>query len=129
MTGTYGLMGYVFNDFGENFVINDIDGEPTESLIIESIDNKIIKFKDPHNLSDNDIIIITWSDNSKSEYKIYRKRSPILIELCEIPNQNKLEYLKIIRKKISKDLNSWNLIYLSVLMPIHGGYIESLKLI
>ena len=37
MCGSYGLMGYVFNDFGEKFVVNDIDGEIPEPLILESV--------------------------------------------------------------------------------------------
>ena len=45
MTGCYGLMGYIFNDWGENFVINDVDGEIYENLLIASIDGKLIKLK------------------------------------------------------------------------------------
>jgi len=104
MTGAYGLMGYLFNDFGDKFTINDLDGEQSELLIIDNIDGKQIKFKDEHKLSENDIIIVTWSNNTESEYQVYRKRTPLIIELKEIPNQNKLEYLKIIRKKISLTL-------------------------
>ena len=102
MCGNYGLMGYIFNDFCENFIVNDIDGDINELLILESIENKTLKFKDPHKLSDGDTIIITWKDNSESELKVFRKKSPLIIELTEIPNQDKNVYLKIIRKKISQ---------------------------
>jgi ubiquitin-activating enzyme E1 len=102
MCGCYGLMGYLFNDFGEKFQVNDLDGEISELLIVESIENKMLKFKDQHKLSDGDHIQIVWDDDTESEYKVYRKRSPILVELTEIPNQDKLQYKKVLRKKISK---------------------------
>jgi len=102
MCGSYGLMSYLFNDFGENFIVNDIDGEQSESLILELVDNKMLKFKDQHKLSDGDTITITWLDNTESIYKIYRKRSPILVELSELPEQDKNKYIKILRNKISK---------------------------
>lgn len=105
MCGCYGLMGYLFNDFGENFVVNDIDGEISEPIILDSIENKYLKFKEQHKLSDGDLIEITWNDGTQTEYTIYRKRSPILVELQEIPCQDKTKYLKIIRKKISKIFN------------------------
>jgi ubiquitin-activating enzyme E1 len=102
MCGCYGLMGYLFNDFGEKFVVNDLDGEISEPLILDTIENKILKFKDQHKLSDGETILITWDDNTESEYKVHRKRSPILIELTELPCQDKTKYKKILRKKISK---------------------------
>lgn len=105
MCGSYGLMGYVFNDWSENFNIIDIDGETSEPLILESIDNKLLKFKDEHKLSQDDIIIITYTDGNEEEYKIHRKKSPLLVELIEIPNQNKNNYLKILKKKNSKIFN------------------------
>ena len=58
MCGTYGLMGYVFNDYGENFTINDIDGETSELLILESIDGNLLKFKDEHKLFQGDVILV-----------------------------------------------------------------------
>lgn len=103
MCGCYGLMGYLFNDFGDKFVVNDLDGEISELLIIESIEKKTLKFKDPHNLSENDIITITWDDDSVSEYKVFRKRTPILVELTEeLQCLDKKKYKKIFRKKIPK---------------------------
>ena len=104
MTGCYGLMGYLFNDFGEKYVVNDIDGENSEPLILDSIESKTLKFKDSHNLADGDIITITWSDPTQdpTQYTVYRKRSPVIIELTEMPNQDKSNYVKILRNKISK---------------------------
>jgi ubiquitin-activating enzyme E1 len=105
MCGTYGLMGYIFNDFGDNFSINDIDGEISDPLILESIDGKLIKFKDEHKLSQDDIIIVTNSDGLETEYKIYRKKTPLIIELKNNISQNKNDYCKIIRKKNSQTFN------------------------
>ena len=105
MCGSYGLMGYVFNDWGENFAITDLDGETSEPLILESIDNKILKFKDEHKLSQSDTIIVSKPDGSETEYVIHRKKSPLIVELKETPFQEKSEYSKILRKKISQTFN------------------------
>lgn len=105
MCGSYGLMGYVFNDWGENFTISDLDGETSEPLILESIDNKILKFKDEHKLSQADTIIVSRPDGSETEFVVHRKKSPLIVELKETPFQDKLEYSKILRKKISQTFN------------------------
>lgn len=105
MCGTYGLMGYVFNDYGENFTINDLDGETLEPLILASIDEKLLKFKDEHKLSQGDTIIVTNSDGIETEMEIYRKKSPLIVELKVLPSQDKNDYQKIIRKKISRVFN------------------------
>lgn len=105
MCGTYGLMGYVFNDLGENFNITDLDGETSEPLILESIDNKLLKFKDEHKLSQGDTIIVTNTSGIENELTVHRKKSPLVVELKEIPSQNKNDYQKILRKKISQTFN------------------------
>src|SRR3989338_1732915 len=61
-----------------------------------------MKFKDQHKLSKDDIIEVLLLDGTKAELKVYRKCSPITIELSELPIQDKSIYSKIIRKKISK---------------------------
>lgn len=105
MCGSYGLMGYVFNDWGENFIISDLDGETSEPLILETIDGKILKFKDEHKLSQSDTIIVSRPDGSETEFVVHRKKSPLIVELKETPFQDKLEYSKILRKKISQTFN------------------------
>lgn len=59
---TGGCRGFIFNDF-KNHVIDDLDGEASELLVIESlnkIDNEIeIKTVGYHNLCDNDIVKFT----------------------------------------------------------------------
>ena len=114
MCGTYGLMGYVFNDFGDKFEINDIDGDNEELLILDSIDGKILKFKDEHKLFKDDIIII----NDTIELKVCKKKSPLIIELTTIPSQNKNDYCKILRKKISQTFNFESL-KKNILNPLH----------
>ena len=82
-TSNKGLYGYIFCDFGDNFITNDIDGEKIKEGIIVDIDQNYVKnninkkelvsikdkdppdFKlktyEPHNLQENDIIdIICW---------------------------------------------------------------------
>ena len=105
MCGTYGLMGYVFNDYGENFTINDIDGETSELLILESIDGNLLKFKDEHKLFQGDVILVTDLNGIETELSVHIKKSPLLIELSNIPSQNKNDYHKIMRKKISQTFN------------------------
>lgn len=105
MCGTYGLTGYTYNDLGDNFLITDLDGETSEPLILESVENNLLKFKDEHKLSQNDTIIVTNSNGEEIELIVHRKKSPLIIELKENPLQNKVDYVKIIRKKISKTFN------------------------
>lgn len=95
ITGAYGLVGYVFNDFGEKFIVNDVDGEQYENLIIESIDGKNIKFKDEHKLSDSDILI--YSDNL--EMKVKKTITPYIIEMVDSLNEDISFYKNVIKKK------------------------------
>jgi len=113
MTGCYGLMGYIFNDWGENFVINDLDGEIYENLPIDSIEGKLIKFKDGHNLSDGDILIATlhYPDGSivTNELAVKETKSPLLIEMKENPEKDVSFYKNLIKKKIPKNIKFKNL--------------------
>ncbi len=108
MTGCYGLMGYVFNDWCE-FNISDIDGEIYENLPIDSIDNKLIKFKEGHNLSDGDIILasIAQPDGSimVSEIQVKETKTPLISEMKEPLEQNVALYKNFIKKKISQTIN------------------------
>ena len=100
MTGCYGLMGYIFNDFGDNFVINDIDGEEYEKLIILDIEDKIIKFKDNHNLSNNDILIIEYHNDISVEFIVKNVKTPLIVEMFDNLIPNLSIYKSIIKKKI-----------------------------
>jgi ubiquitin-activating enzyme E1 len=104
MTGCYGLMGYVFNDWGDEFIVSDVDGEIYENLPIESIQGKMIKFKEGHNLSDGDILLATIEKEVGAteikEIKVKETKTPLLIELSEVPEQNITSYKQLIKKKI-----------------------------
>ena len=105
IVGNYGLLSYIFNDFGENFTINDVDGEIYENLIVEEIDDKIIKFKDPHQLGDKDVLIITYNDDTVIEHIVKRTKTPLIVELVEQSRQDINDYKTIIKKKITTDMS------------------------
>ncbi len=105
MCGVYGLMGYLFNDFGEKFTINDLDGEEPELLILESIEGKLLKFKDEHKLFQGDTIIVSDQNGNETELIVYRKKSVLIVELIELPSQNKNDYQKILKKKQAQTFN------------------------
>lgn len=113
MTGCYGLMGYIFNDWGENFVVNDLDGEIYENLLIDNIEGKLIKFKDGHNLADGDVLIATlqFPDGSvvTNEIQVKETKSPVLIEMKENPEKDVSLYKNLIKKKIPKNIKFKNL--------------------
>lgn len=119
MCGTYGLMGYMFNDWGDEFVITDLDGETSEPLILESIDSKLLKFKDEHKLSQGDTIVITNTDLVETEFNVHRKKSPLIIELDEMPPQDKSSIIRIIKKKNSCTFNFESL-KKNILNPTHS---------
>jgi ubiquitin-activating enzyme E1 len=105
MSGVCGLMGYVFNDW-KDFTVLDVDGETYENLLIEMIDGKMIKFKEQHNLSDGDILMasIIQEDGSilKQEIQVKETKTPLLIEMKEIPIQDIKLYKHLIKHKISQ---------------------------
>lgn len=105
IVGNYGLLSYVFNDFGENFTINDVDGEIYENLIVEEIDDKVVKFKDSHQLGDKDVLIITYTDDTIVEHVVKRTKTPFIIELLEPSRQDISDYKTIIKKKITIDMS------------------------
>ncbi len=102
MSGCYGLMGYVFNDFGnqdDEFIVNDVDGEIYENLFITKIEDDLVTFKDKHNLADGDTLVVTLDNNKVVELKIKFTQTPLVIKLkeqCVIPKEN---IVSIIKKK------------------------------
>ncbi len=70
MATTYGLMGSIFCDFGDEFVVNDSDGEQYHSLVIKSI-YPTIETDDNHHLSNDDIVRFTGIDGlTEDSYKV-----------------------------------------------------------
>ena len=69
---TLGVMGSIFCDFGDEFCINDIDGEtPRTGVIIEIKDEKIIT-SEPHQLYVGDIIKININNEFEKIDEIMR---------------------------------------------------------
>lgn len=106
MTGCYGLTGYVFNDWCDNFTINDIDGETYEHLLIKNISGKQMEFKDKHNLADGDVLLATMGDSETKIQELVVKKplTPLLIEFDKIPEQNIEYYRGLIKKKQQQNI-------------------------
>jgi len=105
MCGCYGLTGYIFNDFGDNFIVSDTDGEVYENLLIDNIEDNKITFKDKHNLSDGDILILTTNDNVIHEIKIKVTITPFIISLKEEFIFTKFDIKHLIKKKLEQKFN------------------------
>ncbi|QKF94300.1 ubiquitin activating enzyme [Fadolivirus algeromassiliense] len=59
-----GLVGQIFCDFGENFVVNDQDGEQLQTSIVENITNDVVPLvtcveSKPHGLTSGDLVRFT----------------------------------------------------------------------
>ena len=62
IANTFGLMGSIFCDFGENFLITDQDGETIKTgNVIQIIEDKFMTHE-PHKLYVNDIVKITSNE-------------------------------------------------------------------
>jgi ubiquitin-activating enzyme E1 len=59
VANTFGLYGYIFCDFGDNFFTNDSDGETLKNGIIINCKENIYNTNEPHELSVGDYIDIT----------------------------------------------------------------------
>ena len=73
LANTHGLYGYIFCDFGNNFVTYDTDGESIKSSILvqtEGDDNNIIVSNEPHELQVNDCIIIKINGKDSKKYTV-----------------------------------------------------------
>ena len=104
-----GLYGFIFNDFGNKYVIEDVDGESYENLIIEEYKEKKIKFKDVHNLSFGDILVFKKDSNTK-EYLLKETIDVVTIELKEeLDEIYLLEGVSLYKKKISQEISYKNL--------------------
>jgi ubiquitin-activating enzyme E1 len=59
--------GFIFCDFGENFVVNDIDGEEAKTGIIIEVKDNIIKTSEPHQLYSDDVVNINLNGNQTTD--------------------------------------------------------------
>jgi len=64
VASTYGLMGFVFCDFGNEFIVNDSNGEQVKTGTLVAVENGNLVSEDgkKHDLDKDDIIEITTSD-------------------------------------------------------------------
>ncbi|KAJ9287985.1 hypothetical protein DTO021C3_4389 [Paecilomyces variotii] len=62
ITDTFGLFGYVFNDFGKNFTVGDANGEnPVSGIVADIDDDGLVSALDEtrHGLEDGDYVTFT----------------------------------------------------------------------
>ncbi|KAL1863505.1 E1 ubiquitin-activating protein [Paecilomyces lecythidis] len=62
VTDTFGLFGYVFNDFGKNFTVGDANGEnPVNGIVADIDDDGLVSALDEtrHGLEDGDYVTFT----------------------------------------------------------------------
>jgi ubiquitin-activating enzyme E1 len=103
MTGCYGLMGYMFNDFGENFVVRDVDGKQYNYLILDELTEKTMSFRDKHELQDGDVLEITLTNNEILNLKVRRTINPVIVDFVNPIGLTKESIKSIIKKKIYID--------------------------
>lgn len=84
MLQSYGLTFNLFCDFGVDHIINDDNGEPSPSGIIERIENSVFVTSDPHLMSSGDIVVINMNNN-ESQYLV-RSISSNEFEVCDCSN-------------------------------------------
>ena len=109
-TLSLGLSGYLFNDFGQNFIVNDINGENNLKYHIFNIEEKGDKYLICLDLEKNEVF-----DLKENDYIIFkevkgleflnddnpRKIQKIFDNFFEIENKNKTEKNKKCNKYIS----------------------------
>lgn len=62
ITDTFGLFGYIFNDFGKNFTVGDASGEePTSGIVADIAEDGLVSALDEtrHGLEDGDFVTFT----------------------------------------------------------------------
>ena len=72
-TGSYGLYGYAFSDFGENFVCLDSNGENPRSGMVVNVDSEgVITCSDDdlHGLSTGDSVTFVVSQVADIEHRL-----------------------------------------------------------
>ena len=124
LCGCNGLMAFMFNDFGREYHINDIDGETYELLYIDSInkDENKIKFKENHSLGNGDIIAPMRQNHmcidECNEYVVKNVISPTEIELISLP----ITLVKILIKKKSRYTLNFSSLQESIVNPKYNEY-------
>ncbi len=105
MTGCYGITGYLFNDFGDNFTVRDVDGKQYNYLIVNEVTENTITFRDAHDLQDGDTLEIVTTDDKIHVIKLRRTQTITQIDFKENHGLTKETIKSIIKKKINKEYN------------------------
>ena len=87
LANTVGVVGSIFCDFGENFIVNDTDGEEQKSGIIVEIEDNVFKTSEPHELYSGDSINLHF-DNALSQATSDVSNSVISEEITKVINSN-----------------------------------------
>jgi ubiquitin-activating enzyme E1 len=144
LCGCNGLMAFMFNDFGVNYHINDIDGETYDLLYIDSIDENKIKFKENHSLGNGDILLSrtynrtehidnrtehidnrTEHIDNRSEHVVKNIISPTEIELTTLP----INPINILIKKKSTFTINFSSLQESIEKPKYNEYTPQMELL
>jgi len=94
---SYGLFSNIFCDFGDNFIVNDIDGEQESTSILQEITNDgtfVCLENEPHNLSQgqkfllNDVTGIENVNNNIYTVKKVLNQNTFIVEEDEVTWEN-----------------------------------------
>jgi ubiquitin-activating enzyme E1 len=154
LCGCNGLLAFIFNDFGRNYNINDVDGETYDLLYIESINENKIKFKENHSLGNGDILIqvngklmqvngklmqvndklmqvndkliqVNGNQRGNSEYTVKNIISPTEIELTTLPP---ISVKTLIKKKGTFTVN-FSSLHESIVNPKYNEHTPQMELL
>jgi ubiquitin-activating enzyme E1 len=154
LCGCNGLLAFIFNDFGRNYNINDVDGETYDLLYIESINENKIKFKENHSLGNGDILIqvngklmqvngklmqvndklmqvndkliqVNGNQRGNSEYTVKNIISPTEIELTTLPP---ISVKTLIKKKGTFTVN-FSSLHESIITPKYNEHTPQMELL
>ena len=109
--------GFTITEKGELYV-NDIDGEVYEDLILTGIDGKILTFRDQHQLSDRDFLVVTTTDNQQIDIQINKTKTPFIIELFNDFGLDINSIKSICKKKIKNSINIYICIHNLIVLVI-----------
>ena len=113
-TLSFGLTGYIFNDFGENFIVNDINGEKNLNYHVFNIEEKGDKYLIYLDLKKNENF-----DLKEGEYIILKE-----VKGLEFLNDNIPKKIENVNKNSFEIQNN----YKSKKKYICGGIIEEVKI-
>lgn len=120
---TYGLTGNLFCDFGDNHIVNDLDGNTVNIGKVKEIkDNKIITYE-PHFLCTGDVITLAADFLQQNVNKFAIKLvSSTSFELHEFKEDLSPDDLRIHAHKSKclelKDLNNCESLYTQIKIPV-----------